>query len=83
MGVGIGTKFKSIGDMFASFTGEELNAIDERISNIKNCAKNELIRKAVKLGANSVIAIDYETILTGIDVVMVSINGTAVRVEKE
>ncbi|MFA7701188.1 MAG: heavy metal-binding domain-containing protein, partial [Bacilli bacterium] len=54
-GVSISTGIKGIGDMFKGWTGERLNAISDRIEEVKNEVKNSLIGKAKKMGADALI----------------------------
>ncbi|MDY0345235.1 MAG: heavy metal-binding domain-containing protein [Bacilli bacterium] len=82
-GVSISTGIKGIGDMFKGWTGERLNAISDRIEEVKNEVKNSLIGKAKKMGADALIGVDIETTRNLNDgTIGVSISGTAVRVVK-
>ena len=47
-GISFSTSMKSFGDMFKGWTGERLNAISDRIEEVKSEVKNELIAKAKK-----------------------------------
>ena len=82
IGIGIATSVKSLGDMFNSFTGEEYHAISDRISELKQSIKVDLINKAFLLGADAIIGIDYETTIPDMAAILVSINGTAVKLRK-
>ena len=81
-GMGLKTAFKSIGDMFASLTGEQMYAVTNRINELKRELMNRLKAKAVSQGANAIIGIDFESTVPGGSAIMVSANGTAVVVEK-
>lgn len=81
-GIGIKTAFKSIGDMFASLTGEQMYAITNRISELEKEQINRLKLKAVNQGANAIVSIDFERTMPGGSVIMVSATGTAVVIEK-
>lgn len=81
-GVGLKTAFKSIGDMFASLTGEQMYAVTSRINELKNELINRLKAKAVAQGANAIVGIDFESTMPGGSAIMVSANGTAVIIEK-
>lgn len=83
-GIGIKTTFKSFGDIFASFTGEQMHAVTERINELKSELISRLGSKAASLGANAIVGIDFEstTSANGSASIMVSANGTAVVIEK-
>lgn len=82
-GISISTGIKGIGDMFKGWTGERLNAISDRIEEVKKEVKEALIDKAVKLGADAIIGLDIETTRNLNDgTIGVSISGTAVRIVK-
>ena len=72
-------------DNFHIFSDKELRGTTELIQEAKNYAKRDLVKKAMALGANAVIGIDIESSLgSGTNgAARVSINGTAVIVEKE
>lgn len=81
-GIGLKTNIKSLGDIFASLTGQEFFAISSRISQLKEEALDALRLQAVQKGANALIGFVFETMLPGSSGIMVSINATAVIVEK-
>ena len=81
-GIGFKTVFNSIGDLFSSLTGEQMNAVTERILELKNDLINRLKSKAFAIGANAIIAVDFESTLPGGNAIMVSANGTAVVIEE-
>jgi len=69
--------------MFKGWTGERLNAISDRIEEVKKEVKDALIDKAIKLGADAIIGLDIETTRNLNDgTIGVSISGTAVRIVK-
>ena len=72
-------------DNFHIFSDKELRGTTELIQEAKNYAKRDLVKKAMALGANAVIGIDIESSIgSGTNgAARVSINGTAVIVEKE
>ena len=82
VGLGLKTHFKSIGDMFATFTGEEMKAYTNRIKELKKQTKEDLKKQAVKIGANAIIGVDMETTIPATNAIMVSINGTAVKTKR-
>lgn len=59
-----------------------MHAITERITELKKGILDDLKTQAVKLGANAIIGLDFETTLPGGTVIMVSVSGTAVMIEK-
>lgn len=82
-GISISTGIKGIGDMFKGWTGERLNAISDRIEEVKKEVKDALIDKAIKLGADAIVGLDIETTRNLNDgTIGVSISGTAVRIVK-
>lgn len=81
-GVGLKTAFKSLGDMFASLTGEQMYAVTNRINELKSELINRLKAKAVAQGANAIVGVDFESTMPGGSAIMVSANGTAVVIEK-
>ena len=82
-GISISTGIKGIGDMFKDWTGERLNAISDRIEEVKKEVKDALIDKAIKLGADAIVGLDIETTRNLNDgTIGVSISGTAVRIVK-
>ncbi len=81
-GIGIRTVAKSLGDMFASLTGEQMHAITDRINELETELIDRMRKKAVAQGANAIISIDFERTNQGGNAVMVSASGTAVVIEK-
>ncbi|NSW54300.1 MAG: heavy metal-binding domain-containing protein [Anaerolineae bacterium] len=81
-GMGILTSLKSIGNSFASLTGEELSALSERLNELKTTLKDRVIRKAIDMGANALLGIDFESSVINSGTIMVSITATAVTIEK-
>ena len=81
-GVGLKTAVKGLGDVFASFTGEQMYALSERINELKRELIYRLKEKAVNAGANAIIGIDFENSIPVGSVIMVTAHGTAVVIEK-
>ena len=82
-GISISTGIKGLGDMFKGWTGERLDAISDRIEEVKNEVKSKLIQKARERGANALIGVDIETTRNLNDgTIGVSISGTAVVAKK-
>lgn len=82
MGVGL---FKGIASTIdaavVSITGDEATVASKKLNEVKLEAKRSLISKAVDLGANAIIGIDYEGFSLG-GIIAVAITGTAVVVRK-
>lgn len=75
-----------IKDLFAGIrdiVGGRSAAYEEELSNARQIAMNEMIERAVMMGANAIVGVDldYEVIGQGGSMLMVSISGTAVTVE--
>ncbi|MEP0986553.1 heavy metal-binding domain-containing protein [Ekhidna sp.] len=73
-------------DIFASITdivGGRSGSYEKSLKDAKNIAVQEMMEAAQALGANAVIAIDldYETLGKDGGMMMVSANGTAVRLD--
>ncbi|MFK7951555.1 MAG: heavy metal-binding domain-containing protein [Ekhidna sp.] len=74
-------------DFFASITdivGGRSGAYEKSLKDAKNIAVEEMIHTAKAMGANAVIAmdLDYETLGKDGGMMMVSANGTAVKIEE-
>ena len=63
------------------FTGGRSGAYEEELSKARNIAFDEMNEKALKMGANAVVGIDidYGTLGDTGSMLMVSVNGTAVK----
>lgn len=73
-------------DLFAGIrdiVGGRSAAYEEELRRAKAIALEEMEREAERLGANAIIGVDldYETVGQGGSMLMVSANGTAVRLE--
>jgi uncharacterized protein YbjQ (UPF0145 family) len=73
-------------DLFASIrdiVGGRSGAYEKVLNDARETAIGDLMEKASALGANAVIGvdIDYETIGSNGSMLMVSVSGTAVRIE--
>ena len=64
-----------------SFQEKEMSGAMELIDNAKKYVMKKFRAKAVEIGANAVLGIDFETTF-GSDIVKISLNGTAVVVDK-
>lgn len=56
--------------------------MEGKLSEAKNMAMSNLIKKAVALESNALIGIDYDIMTIGKSMIVVSVNGTAVLIEK-
>jgi uncharacterized protein YbjQ (UPF0145 family) len=65
----------------AAIAGAEATQTTERLESIKNSLRNRVKEKAVKMGANALVGIDFEQSGMG-DLIMVSMTATAVSIEK-
>jgi uncharacterized protein YbjQ (UPF0145 family) len=74
--------FKDFSAGIRDIVGGRSGSYEQQLGEAKRIAMQELTEKAQKLGANAVIGIDldYETIRG--TMLMVSVSGTAVKVEK-
>ena len=82
--VGIGFKkglTSTIDNVISSFTGTEATEMIERLNMIKAALKHRVIRKADNLGANAIIGVSFESSRIG-ELLMVSMTGTAVKIER-
>ena len=75
-------------DFFAGirdFVGGRSGAYEKELSKAREIAREEMIKKAQKLGANAIIGIDYDyesiVLSEGGGMLMVAVSGTAVVVE--
>lgn len=80
----LGTGFMS--EVFASasdFLGEESTAFSDKMRKAKMSAMDKLIRQSVAIGGNGIIGVDFDYINFANNMIGVSVNGTAVVVEKD
>lgn len=81
--IALGTGFMS--ELSASIhdsLGTQSNTIEEKLGQAKNKALNNLIEKAMEKGANALIGLNYDTFTLTNNMLVVSINATAVYIEK-
>ena len=79
----LGTGFLSevslgLNDMF----GTASDKFSEKIAEAKSVAERQLVDNAYIRGANAIIGVDYDISIIGNNAIMVSTNGTAVKIEK-
>ena len=82
-GLGIETGLKSLKDVFSNFTGSEMRALTDRITELKEEVIKELKEKAVELGGNAVIGIDIENSNISNSGMMITASGTVVKISKK
>jgi len=83
--VGVGL-FKSISasldNLMSSITGSEATEITEKLAQVKGLLRDKVALKAVKMGANALIGIDFESsAIAGMSLIMISMTATAVKIE--
>jgi uncharacterized protein YbjQ (UPF0145 family) len=84
VGIGFGTSMKGFSDIFKGFTGEKFDAISNRIAEVKQIVKRDLINYATNMGADAIVGVDIETTRNENDgSIGVSISGTAVRLRRK
>lgn len=79
----IGANFiKDIAASIHDFFGGRSSSYEETLREAKSIAMKEMAEEAAKVGANAIVGIDldYETIGANGSMLMVSCNGTAVKV---
>lgn len=81
VGTGLKTQLKSSFDIFASLAGSDFKALSDKREELIERIKGDLAEKAVKLGANAIVGLDFESTAGDISTVHISANGTAVLVE--
>lgn len=82
VGLGFGKSIVSgFDNFFSAVTGTEATTMINKLNEVKDQLKTRLIRRAVNIGANAMLGIDFESSKLG-DLIMVSMTGTAVKVEK-
>ena len=82
VGLGFGKSIVSgFDNFFSAVTGTEATTMINKLNEVKDQLTTRLIRRAVDIGANAMLGIDFESSKLG-DLIMVSMTGTAVKVEK-
>lgn len=63
--------------------GTSSGTFEGKMSKAKKIALNNLIEKSLSIGANALIGIDFDIMTLTNNMIVVSINGTAVVIEKK
>lgn len=79
LGTGV---FSEISASFNDVFGSESRTMGKKIESAKEAARNNLIRNCIEVSANGIIAIEYDIMMIGSNMIVVSANGTAVKIEK-
>lgn len=83
VGLGIGKSIvSSFDNFFSAVTGTEATTMINKLNEVKDQLKARMVQKAVDAGANAMLGIDFESSKLG-DLIMVSMTGTAVKIEKQ
>lgn len=64
------------------FLGSNSTEFERKLSKAKMVAQNKMIADAETVGANAIIAIDFDIMTLAGNIIVVSANGTAVKIEK-
>lgn len=68
----------SISDLFGTSSG----ALEGKLSKAKAIAQERLIENSINVGANALIGVDFDVTTLENNVMVVSVNGTAVKIQK-
>lgn len=80
IGTGLLSTFKSA---IADFLGDEARAYSDKMKKAKNAAMMQMLDAAYEKSATAIIGITFEYMALSSDLIAVSVNGTAVKTEKE
>lgn len=75
--------FSELSASFSDFFGEKNRTMSQKIERAKKAAINILIDNSILEGANGIIGIDYDIMTIGANMIVVSANGTAVKIYKK
>lgn len=79
MGTGF---FSELSAGLSDFFGVEDDAFASKLDEARNSATCKLVHKAIKVGANAILGVDFDYVLFNKNMISVIVNGTAVTVEK-
>lgn len=74
--------FSEVTAQIDDFLGVTSSPYENKIALAKNDAKEKLMHIAIEKEANALIGIDFDIMTIGANMIVVSANGTAVRIEK-
>lgn len=79
----LGTGFLSeLSGQINDFFGTNSSAFSEKMRLAKNAAQKNMIEDALNEHANAIIGVDFDVITIGNNMLAVSVNGTAVKIDK-
>lgn len=79
----LGTGFVSeLGAGISDFFGTSSQLFANKMSAVKSAATARLINESIKKGGNAIIAVDFDYVTFSNNMIAVSANGTAVKIEK-
>ncbi len=80
----LGTGFLTdISGTVHDFLGTRSGKYENKLGEAKDYALNRVISRALDLGANAIIGVDFDITILGSNMIVVSANGTAVCIEKQ
>ena len=75
--------FIEINAQISDFLGTNSELFEGKIAKAKEAAMDNLINKALHAGANALIGIDFDLMTLTQNIIVVSVNGTAVRIKEK
>ena len=75
--------FSEINAQISDFLGTNSELFEGKIAKAKEAAMDNLINKALHAGANALIGIDFDLMTLTQNIIVVSVNGTAVRIKEK
>ncbi len=80
----LGTGFLSeFSASLSDFSGTKDNRMGKKIEEAKALATNTLIENCIYAGGNAIIGVGYDIMTIGMNMIVVSANGTSVKIEKK
>lgn len=79
----LGTGFISeLGAGISDFFGSSSELFANKMTSVKKAATARLLNESIKKGGNAIIAVDFDYVTFSNNIIAVSANGTAVKIEK-
>lgn len=79
----LGTGFLSeLSASFSDLNGSESKRMGKKIQEAKDSATNNLIESCIRVGGNAILGISYDMMTIGTNMIVVSANGTVVKIKK-